>query len=215
MTRLSIPAALLLIACEPGPEPNVQYPYCQDAAVALAPDEVSPLGFSGEDWLAAVSGSFTAAGTWTVDGATTDVTVEVVPTGTVSFVDSEPVYPTEGTVPAIGVVCEDRMEVSADVTVTTADGAFAEAFSGPFTGMTGAEGTARAELDPEALTGTWTTTGYDTSAADVVRLAVDVHTGSAPSGAVSLHTEGSSSGTGSTGTAWAAQETVLQWPISE
>ncbi len=109
-------------------------PYCEDTPTVLALDEVSELGFSGQDMLDLAEGTFTEDLRYQLDPPLADTIVAVdvaYDAGEVRFIHSEAVYPeTNGPTNDIGVVCWDRMEVDVDVSLYTDDTLFAEDWDG-------------------------------------------------------------------------------------
>lgn len=106
-------------------------PACEETAIDLALDAETGLGFTAQDVLDLAQGSHTETfHPMTDDAPESQVTVVAAwTTGAVHLIESEAVYPDSGTHSAIGVVCEDRVEVVVDVTLDTDDGQLAEAWS--------------------------------------------------------------------------------------
>jgi hypothetical protein len=138
---------------------------CTEATTELALDETSPLGFSADDVLAFAAGEHEAAleydpgssDNFTLSvGDDTTLTLTVEPTGSATFVDSAPEsFDSGGLMIDIGSDCPDRIAIDVVVTISTADGAFAEQLPG----VLNAEGPTSAELtvplDLDALDGTF------------------------------------------------------------
>lgn len=157
MRDISIAVALALLSgCLFGNKTLDDGPYCEDTATVVALDEVTELGFAAVDLLALAEGTHDETFTWARDGSTTPVMVVVDTPGEARFVHSEAVYPdTGGERLDIAVLCEDRVEVDVSVALTTADGAFDEAWTVALQGGTAAQVSLFRELDPDALVGTY------------------------------------------------------------
>ena len=143
--------ALLTSACD-----DYDFPHCEETATEIDADSITPSGHSVADVLAAIEGerqvelryppprSEARANHNFADAEPTTLTLDLTPdvaskieAASVRWIESEEVYPTSGFVPAIGLVCHDRLEVDATLGFSTLDGAFAELF----------DVTIRAELD--------------------------------------------------------------------
>ena len=117
---------------------------CETTETVLAADEISVLGFSGNDVLALAQGSHGAVFSYP-DDTTTDVTVDVVyDAGEVRFMDAEPKDDGSGAEPAIG--CTDWVEVDGAFADTNASGDIMLQTSG--SDGTGDDGVAWASQDP-------------------------------------------------------------------
>ena len=137
MSRLALFTIALLpfaIACDDEPSeegedpiPSSSMPYCEDVETAMSADDVGSFGVSGADFLAQIPAN--AIGEAAFEGAdASDLEVEItVDADSLRFVESTEVYPeTDGPVPAIAVMCADRIEVNAQMALVTADGQLAE-----------------------------------------------------------------------------------------
>lgn len=131
-------------------------PTCEDTATVIALDDDTALGFSANALVAlAVTPSPFAAELVYARGGTTALTLGVQNAAEARFIDSVAVYPDDGVSPAIGIECHDRLEVDADATFVTADGAFNEAFAVVLRSEAVDTVTMNASLDPLALQGTY------------------------------------------------------------
>lgn len=155
-TKAVSSAWLGLCACST--VPPSEFPSCEEEVTVLDPDEPSALQISGADALALAEGTHEDVLQWARDGVDdTALTVTVAGTGVVRQVLSTAVYP-EGTGdrPAIGVVCDDRLEIDVDVELQTDDGAFDESWSGTLLARIADATWSSQPLDPTSLGG-----GYD------------------------------------------------------
>ena len=137
-------------------------PYCEDSAAAMVPEDVSSFGVSGQAFLDSIPAGLDGSAAFADGGnAGLQVQVEVDPT-TLQSVGSVAVYPeTDGPVPSIAVICPDRMEVQARVSLITDDGRLAETLDLVLVtedpaelGGPAGQVSLSAELDPGALGGT-------------------------------------------------------------
>ena len=139
--------------------------------------EASPLGFSGDQALTGVAGEWTRTLTW-AEGGTTDVVVIVAYAGdgTVEWQDREWVEDgQEVQQPAAELgECVDVLALPISIDFTTADGAFAETWSGVALAETPTLATHSHELDLAALEGTYQLDEVDPSDLDSVRTHVDM-----------------------------------------
>jgi hypothetical protein len=119
----------------------------------LAVDEVSPLGFSAQDVLPVVSGPRTETLSWS-DGTTTELQLEVAPTGVYEYVEQAVVDDGTGTgsEPALAPWCPNEISIAASTTFATADGAFAEALPDPVLAATADAATLTDSLEQVAGT---------------------------------------------------------------
>lgn len=139
---------LLLLACIDETTDEMNGPSCDRTETALTIDESTPLGFTPGEVLAWLEGtdvvSFILADNW----LTSEVEVEVASDGVYTWVDQEEAPSLGGGMePAIGVVCEDSVEVGATVGFITSRGEFAESWA--VTLSASASGAARATVDVE------------------------------------------------------------------
>lgn len=143
---------------------------CEEVATPVALDEVTALGFSAADVLAAVVGEASATATFTEEHRDTTVTITTSAADGAVFVlhertpapddtdDTDPQSdgPPQGA-PDEGA-CPDWLEVPIDVRLATADGAFDEARTGTILTSELATLSAGGDLAWDALTGTWDVT---------------------------------------------------------
>ena len=132
-------------------------PYCEDTPTVVALDEVTDLGFAAQALVDLAQGDHTETFTWARDDSTTPLSLTVTHGGgEARFVDSTAVYPDGGgESPAIGVICEDRVEVDVDLQFATDDGAFDEAWALAIWGVESDTATFRQDLDPDGLGGSY------------------------------------------------------------
>jgi len=161
--RLSFIAALgfaasslaLLSAC-PRNDVEGEGPTCEDTATVIALDDETSLGFSASALVAlAVTPSPFATDFVYARGGSTALTLGVQNPAEARFIDSVAVYPEDGVFPAIAIECHDRLEVDANATFVTADGAFNEVFAVVLRSEAVDAVTMNVELDPFALQGSY------------------------------------------------------------
>lgn len=139
---------LLLLGCGDGTKDETDGPSCDRTETALTIDESTPLGFSAGELLTWLEGTDVVPFTLAGDSADRDVEIVVASDGVYTWVDQEEAPSTGGGMePAIGVVCEDSVEVGATVGFTTSTGEFAESWA--VTLAASASGAARATVDVE------------------------------------------------------------------
>lgn len=191
MVRVLTPVLVLVLAsaCQ-----RDEHAYCADQVTELSSlDEQTPLMVVGRDVLAPAEGLHVATMQYAQPGqgtfvdvdppaSTTEVEVEVAyEAGGVRYVESEAVYPERGGTLA-ALVCFDRVEVDAEMTVRTADGLLDERW--PVTLVWrdedefepgGASGTtARVELDLDMLGGTLAVVSVDPPEPDQLWIDLEV-----------------------------------------
>ncbi len=215
---LTIPAWLLVTGCFTGKEDlEGNGPYCEDTPTAITLEEVTELGFSAADLLAAAEGSFEEELYWAgVDGTTT-ITVDVnYAEGELNYVTSSAVYPDEGeTSIAIGIECEDYVEVYVAADIATADGALDETMELALSSRDGLTTAASKSFAEGELQGSYEYTGMDPSEYDSIAYAINVaFDEEGCSGALLVQTEGCDADCdGDECTCWAGSETVAEWPV--
>ncbi len=188
---------------------------CTDSYTELAADEVSALGFSADEVLAAIAGSRSETLQW-ADGPQTSITVEAIHTGgPIRFVDSEPT-PHDGGMDLLAAAhCEDRVEIEAQVTVTTDDGLLNETFDVMLAAdePTSADFTA-SDLAIDDLAGDYQIREIDTSQYDTVAVSIHVGIGMEDTwGQVSEFGEYIEQGNGDSGVAMAENVETGAWPL--
>jgi hypothetical protein len=150
---------------------------CQPVkTLSLQLDEASPLGFTGDQALAGIEGEWTRTLTW-AEGGTTDVVVIVAYAGdgTVEWQDREWVEEGQQVQPAAELGdCVDVLELPISIDFTTADGAFAETWTGVALAETTTFATHFHELDLATLEGSYQLTSVDPGDFDSVRAWVDM-----------------------------------------
>lgn len=190
---------------------------CTDTYTDLAIDEVSPMGFSADEVLAAIAGSRSETLQWS-DGSHTSVTVEATYGGGLTrFVDSEPTPSDGGMENAAAALCEDRVEIEAQVSVSTDDGLLNEIFDV----MLGADESTSADftvsdLAPADLVGAYEIREIDTAQYDTVAVSVHVGIGEEDTwGQVSEFGEYAEVDDGDGGVAMAENVETGRWPLDE
>jgi len=188
---------------------------CEDTPSALALDELSPLGLTADELLAAAGGETVEELLWADDGAAALTLTLTYTGGEVAWVDSEYVPPEgDGSYTLAMPVCEDRLEVPLALSFTTDDGAFDEA--GTVTLSYGEEGDTAdfwMELIPGELGGTFTPSGYAPEGyEDEARLWISggFTLDGASSGAIAGQVSGEDGDT-----AWAESFEVATWPAAD
>jgi hypothetical protein len=219
-TLLTIPAWILLVGCFDGDKNALEDgPYCEDTPTVVALEELTELGLSGADLLLLAEGEHAEVLTWAETGTTTPVAVTVAFTeGEVRFVDSEAVYP-EGDEPttAIGVECEDYVEVDVSLAITTEDGALDEAYELALRSYDGATVSASVSFDHAEMIGSYELTLMDPSEYDSVEHGLDVAFDEAgSSGELIVMAEGCDDDcSGDECACWASMDTVASWPAED
>lgn len=210
----ALPLLLLVLTACP-PRGNDEGVHCEDTPRDIAMDEVTPIGRTAEDVIAQVPVE-EATTLGYADGATTPLTLGFAPAGTARFVDSEAVYPEGGEVPAIAVICDDRIEADGVFTFATEDGAFAESFDAPVAATESAI-TLNVELDLDGLSGTFRIEPFvQAEDYDELRAWIDVRFAEgASSGSVAGQASGEEECDGDDCAAWAEQVPVGTWPPAE
>ena len=137
MSRLTLFALTLIpfaIACgdesseeEEAPLPSSSGPYCEDTASPMAADDESSFGVTGGEFLAALPSDFIGVASFEGMGDSNLELRITVDEDSLRFVESVAVYPeTDGPVPAIDVMCGDRIEIDVRMELHTEDGQLAE-----------------------------------------------------------------------------------------
>jgi hypothetical protein len=117
-----------LVGCEP------KGPHCEESASEVPMEKPTALGFSPAQLAARLPETEQTTLRW-ADDTQTELSLAFRPQDSARFVDSEAVYP-DGEQPAIGVICEDRVEIDVSWDFLTADGAFDESFDTPLRAST-------------------------------------------------------------------------------
>lgn len=187
---------LSLFACGLDNKTEMEGPRCEDTRTVLAPEEVSALGFSANDLLPLTEGDFSETLIYK-DQSSTALLLSFTPDlSAVAFVDSEAVYPdTEGANTAvIGVICDDRLEVGGTLAFSTADGLFADVFTGVLSAMEAATASMSIDLMEQDSAGTFEPESYPTDVYDSMNMSlVATWNAGGSNGAISgstLHDEG-------------------------
>jgi hypothetical protein len=211
-----VSAAAVLSGC-PRNDVEGDGPTCEDTPTVIALDDDTALGFSANALVAlAVTPSPFAAELVYARGGSTPLTLVVQDPGEARFVDSVAVYPDDGVTPAIGIECHDRLEVDANATFVSGDGAFNEAFAVVLRSEAVDAVTMNASLDPLALQGTYDVSldvpEPDLAAFEEVSLPIDVAFDSdGSSGTVAVFGTGKETCDDDTCTAFAARIEVGSW----
>jgi len=163
MMRYTLPLVVLWACSGGGPDDpsstdtdtdEVSGPHCEDTPTVVALDEVTPLGFAASELAAWAEGTHAETFVY-AEGGSTPLTLAVTVGPEARYVTSVAVYPDDGTQPAIGVECFDRVEVDLSVSLETDDGAFDEGFDTTLQSMDGLSAEWFATLDPGALGGSY------------------------------------------------------------
>lgn len=169
LASLMLLPAVALVGC---PQPaNDEGAYCKDTATVLTMDEVSELGFSGADVLDNVEGLHDSTLTWTLDGDTTELIMDVLyDGGEARFIVSEAVYPDDGGMENdMEIICDDRVEIDVAVTLSTDDLVLDESWT---VALRALDATAASfllyDLDPTDFTGTYDFMAFDPAEWDEV-----------------------------------------------
>lgn len=126
MFRISL---LFATACDIGDQEDNAGASCKDTEQPIALDDDTALGFTAQQIVDLVTPAYAGVLEW-ADGGTTDLDVALSPDGEAWFVDSEVVEGIGDTQTLVWPICEDRVAISVAIAFTTADGAFAETWSG-------------------------------------------------------------------------------------
>jgi hypothetical protein len=187
---------LSLLACELGQKTEGDGPYCEDTRATLAPEALSALGFSANDLLPLAEGDFSETLIYK-DQSSTTLSLSFTPDlSAVAFVDSEAVYPESegGYATDIGVICDDRLEVGGTLSFSTADGLFADVFTGVLSAMEAATASMSIDLMEQDSAGTFEPESYPTDVYDSMNMSlVATWNAGGSNGAISgstLHDEG-------------------------
>ncbi len=189
---------------------------CDETATELAVDEVSALGFAADELLANIAGPRNEILEWT-DGAQTGILVEMVNNGAVHYVDSEPKASEGGMEDAAAALCEDRIEVDAQVIVSTDDGLLDETLD---VTLTADEATSAdfylSDLTPDDLNGTYDYREIDMAQYDTFAISIHGAIGIDSSwGQISEFGEYEEEGDGDSGVAMAENIETGAWPVDE
>ncbi len=220
MNAIPLSALLLLSGCfqDKGSGLADNGPHCEDTPSVITLEEATDLGFSGAELLALAEGEHAETLTWLASDTTTGLTVTVhYDAGEVRFVDSEAVYPDTGMSEAIGVECDDRVEVDVTVAVVTEDGALNESFGLALSSTDGASASARVSFDHTELNGSYTFDLMDPSEYDSVEHSLDMSFDAEGSGGeLTAQAEGCDDCPDDQEcTCWASMDTIATWPSED
>lgn len=183
---------------------------CDDATVVFASDEVTPLGFSGDDVVAAATASASAPAVWVETGERTTVILTLQADGDPVFHDRSPADLGDvGADPA----CPDWLEVPVRVGLSTEDGAFDETLIAALSALELGVASASGPVDWRNLGGTFDiTTVLDPVGWDEVDL--DWENVWSSAGIVGQVTFSASRAAGS-GVGTGAVGAALRWPVDD
>ncbi|XXY49087.1 hypothetical protein WME91_54680 [Sorangium sp. So ce269] len=140
---------------------------CDEEAEDIGADVVSPLGFSANEVIAALSGERSAPLTWAKGGSTT-AAVSLGELVSARFVRSQPGQGggPEGSgpgvaEPALALDCADHLQIDVPLAFATEDGAFDESFSVKLRATQVDAGSFYHKIDLEALQGSYEVTEVD------------------------------------------------------
>ncbi|WP_437931483.1 hypothetical protein WMF37_20235 [Sorangium sp. So ce291] len=140
---------------------------CDEEAEDIGADVVSPLGFSANEVIAALSGERSAPLTWAKGGSTT-AAVSLGELVSARFVRSQvaegggPEGSGPGVAePALAVNCADHLQIDVPLAFATEDGAFDESFSITLRAPQVDAGSYHHKIDLEALQGSYEVTEVD------------------------------------------------------
>jgi hypothetical protein len=132
---------------------------CEPVSTVLAPEDVSPAGFTAASVITGVQGERTTDFSYDSTASTTGLTIELTADGEIRWVE-ETWVAAEGADPdAEPRGCDSRLEIDGVLRFETADGAFAERFPVVIRGMS--EANARLEeqrIDYAEMSGTYAPT---------------------------------------------------------
>ncbi|WP_437737563.1 hypothetical protein [Sorangium sp. So ce1335] len=132
---------------------------CHEEGEAIAADAVSPLGFSAEDVVSALSGERSAPLTWAKGGSTT-ATLSLGEIISARFVQSTtpPSSGSGGAELALAVDCADHLQIEVPLAFATEDGAFDETFTVTLRALQASSASFTYRIDLDALQGTYEVT---------------------------------------------------------
>ncbi|MGK3963734.1 hypothetical protein WMF38_06105 [Sorangium sp. So ce118] len=140
---------------------------CDEEAEDIGADVVSPLGFSANEVIAALSGERSAPLAWAKGGSTT-AAVSLGELVSARFVRSQPAKGggPEGSgpgvaEPALAVDCSDHLRIEAPLAFATEDGAFDESFSITLRARQVDDASYYHKIDLDALQGSYEVTEVD------------------------------------------------------
>ena len=144
-----------------GGEPSGNAGSCEEVETVITPDELTPLGFSAADVLGVAGGRHTETLAWlqgglatSSGGEPTQVEVNVDFDGSARFIESSPRQSLGGSGSAADfAICNDRVELDATLTVSTADGALDETVSAVLRAETARLATASFSIPSDELSG--------------------------------------------------------------
>ncbi|WP_438029949.1 hypothetical protein [Sorangium sp. So ce233] len=132
---------------------------CHEEAEAIGADADTPLGFSAQDVVTALSGERSAPLTWANGGSTT-ATLSVGELVAARFVRSTtpPSSGSGGAELALAVDCADHLQVEVPLAFSTEDGAFDETFTVTLRALRADSASFTHRIDLDALQGTYEVT---------------------------------------------------------
>lgn len=212
MRPVSIALLGLLFGCDRGGESDIG-PTCEGTPVAIAMDEVTPIGITAAEVVARIPSHQDADFTY-ADATVTPLALDFTVGTAATFTDLEAVYP-EGDSIDIGILCDDVVTIPVDFTFATTDGVFDEAVSTPATATAEDPGSLHAELDLAAMGGSFAIDDY-TDITDYTDsrlfIAVSLHDDALTTGAINGDVSGEDPcDDGDTCSAWDAAVDVGTW----
>lgn len=201
---------VMLAAC--GRRDGLEVPTCEGTPVAIALDEVTPIGVTAAEVIARIPTHQDADFTY-ADTTSTTIALDFTVGTSATFTDLEAVYP-EGNTTDIGILCDDVITVPVALAFATADGVFDEALSREVNATEEDPGSLRSELELDALGGTFVIDDYtDITDYDEARLFLEVnlHDDAVTTGAINGDVSGEDPCDGDTCSAWDAAVDVGAW----
>lgn len=189
---------------------------CNETRSTITLGESTALGFSAQDALNNLEGSYEASLTWG-DGTTTTLSLSIDDReGAVELVDQEVAESSSGqemTSDAAMPMCEDFVSIPVTVTFATADGKFNESWALVMNVTQADQVSFYHEVLPTGFTGSYSLQLMDPADFDEVKVIFDLQF--APQTATgTVYEFGSKAEEGSDGVASATQEAVATWTTS-
>jgi|ETNmetMinimDraft_30_1059905.scaffolds.fasta_scaffold58957_2 hypothetical protein len=158
-------AMVSLAACD-SPEPDSNEGGCTETITVLALDELTPefedglggmVSFTAADVLASVAGSYSERLAWIDWGEAPSLIIEIQHLGGEARYHDLSIAPSsEESIDRAAPICDDRVEIDVQVSMTTGDGRLAEAFDVALVSTDGVGGTfSLGELQPADLAGSY------------------------------------------------------------
>ena len=224
MPRTSLFLALFatgLVACETesdpqddgnkGPEEDYSSGGCLYTSTVVASDEVTALGFSGEEVQAATKGLRSETLIWSADESSTELNFELsFEDGEVRLMEGEAAQGDTGVWEAVALECEDYLELDATLSFATADGVFDEVLWVTASADAADQTNLGITLDLDEVAGSYLPSEIPSDATSAELSIYATITADSSEGRIGLNMSGSDGNT-----AWASTDEVGYWPTEE